>query len=407
MTFITDVGRYLPYAAAALGIAAVLSLVATPVVRRFALRSDLIDRPNHRRVNTSPMPRGGGIAVVVGFLVVATGFAFLNQGQHLTPRPIFLEDRGLVALLIGGLLAGLLGSLDDYFDLRARWQLLGQVALALLATGLGISVGYVNNPFGPGIIAFSGVFAAAATVLWIVGMMNSINFIDGLDGLSSGICLIAAVTLGVISLTTQINQPYIAVLCFAFAGALLGFLRWNFHPATVFAGTSGVMFMGYVLAVLSILGSAKVAVALLVLAVPIIDTFWIIVRRLAAGRSPFTPDRGHIHHRLLDLGLSHRQTVLLIYVICAGLGVLSLVLSGTNQLYAFLGVLVGFGVVLFALTRGVAGDALDADSYEAETADPVAPAASSPGAPPASGGQPPPRFGAPTTEPDAPRQHRP
>src|SRR3712207_43560 len=189
-------------------------------------------------------------------------------------------------------------------------------------------------------------------MLWILGMINSMNFIDGLDGLSTGIAVIAAITLGVISLTRQINQPFVAVLCFALAGALLGFLRWNFHPAAIFIGTSGVMFVGYTLAVLAILGTAKVAVALLVLGVPIIDTFWIIVRRIFNGRSPFTPDRGHIHHRLLDLGLSHRQTVVLIYGICAALGVLSLVLSGANQIYAFLGVLVGTGVILLFLAWG-------------------------------------------------------
>ena len=121
------------------------------------------------------------------------------------------------------------------------------------------------------------------------------------------------------------------------AGSLLGFLPWNFHPAPIFIGTAGVMFVGYALAVLSILGTAKVAVALLVLGVPIIDTFWIIIRRLATGRSPFTPDRGHFHHRLLDLGLSHRQTVLVIYGLCVVLAVLTFVLSGTGQLYAFLG----------------------------------------------------------------------
>jgi UDP-GlcNAc:undecaprenyl-phosphate GlcNAc-1-phosphate transferase len=269
-----------------------------------------------------------------------------------------------VALFLGGAAAAAIGAIDDFVDLRARWQLLGQVVLAVGAVALGIGVQSVNNPFGPGAIVLEGIFGIGFTMLWIVGMINSINFIDGLDGLSSGIALIAAVTLGVISLTTQIGQPFIAVLCFTLAGALLGFLRWNFHPATVFAGTGGVMFVGYTLAVLSILGSAKVAVAVLVLAVPIIDTFWIIVRRVLAGRSPFTPDRGHIHHRLLDLGLSHRQTVLLIYLICAALAVLSLVLSGANQVYAFLGVLVGFGLLLLALTRGEASDALEADSYE-------------------------------------------
>jgi UDP-GlcNAc:undecaprenyl-phosphate GlcNAc-1-phosphate transferase len=195
-------------------------------------------------------------------------------------------------------------------------------------------------------------------------MINSMNFIDGLDGLSSGIGFIAALTLGVISLTTQIGQPFVSLLCVALAGALLGFLRWNFQPATIFPGTSGTMAVGYALAVLSILGSAKVAVALLVLGVPIIDTFWIIVRRLLSGRSPFSADRGHIHHRLLDLGLSHRQTVVLIYAICAALGALSLVLTGTGPVYAFLGVLVGTGLILLVIAwGGFTETALEADSY--------------------------------------------
>jgi len=366
--FIADVGSYLPIVVVAFLVAGSVALVLTPVIRGRAIRHGLLDRPNQRRVNTRPVPRAGGLAVAAGFVTVGAGLAILDPDGAVVPRPLFFELNELVALLVGGLLAGMIGGLDDWFDLRARWQLAGQVGLAGFAVVLGIAVGAINNPFGAGTIAFEGPFAAGFTVVWIVGMINSINFIDGLDGLSSGIALIAAVTLGLISLTTQIAQPFIAVLCFALAGSLLGFLRWNFHPAAIFAGTSGVMFVGYTLAVLSILGSAKVAVALLVLAVPIIDTFWIIVRRLGSGRSPFTPDRKHIHHRLLDLGLSHRQTVVLIYAICTGLGALSLVLSGANQVYAFLGVLVGFGLVLLFLTRGEAEDALEAESYDEEGA---------------------------------------
>ena len=177
-------------------------------------------------------------------------------------------------------------------------------------------------------------------------MINSINFIDGLDGLSTGVALIAALTLGIISLTEGVGTyaPMVALLCGVLAGALAGFLPWNFHPARVFIGTTGVMAVGYALAVLSILGTAKVAVAMLVLGVPIIDTFWIITRRLVSGRSPFTPDRGHIHHRLLDLGLTHRGAVLLIYAMCATLGLASIVLAGgSGPLYAFMGIVVGLG----------------------------------------------------------------
>ena len=203
-------------------------------------------------------------------------------------------------------------------------------------------------------IDLSGPIGVAFAIVWILGMINSINFIDGLDGLSSGIGLIAAATLGLISLTTAVGpfgQPFVAVLCFALVGALAGFLRWNFHPASIFVGTSGVMFIGYTLALLSILGTAKVAVALLVLGVPIIDTFWIIIRRIAARSSPFTPDRGHVHHRLLDLGLTQTQTVLLIYGVCIFLGVLALVLSVAQQLVAFFLFMVLSGLTLFVLTR--------------------------------------------------------
>jgi UDP-GlcNAc:undecaprenyl-phosphate GlcNAc-1-phosphate transferase len=174
------------------------------------------------------------------------------------------------------------------------------------------------------------------------------------------------VTLGIISLTTTIGQPFVGLLCFALAGALVGFLRWNYHPARVFLGTGGVMFLGYALAVLSIYGTAKVAVALLVLGVPIIDTFWIIVRRVASGSSPFKPDRGHIHHRLLDLGLTHRQAVLAIYAICAVLAIMAMVLSGTGQLYAFIGVLLGFGLLIRALARRTTAGTFSAETYPEE-----------------------------------------
>ncbi len=367
MRLIPTVGDYLPLIVAAFVVAGLLALGLTPLVRRLAIRLDNIDHPEERRVNKAPIPRGGGVAVAVAFLVVAIGGIVLNNQTGQVPFPRSLDTSELIALLAGGAVAMVLGILDDTFQLRARWQLLGQLLLALLAVGAGITVTFINNPFGPGSIPLTGPFAIGFTMLWIVGMINSINFIDGLDGLSSGIALIAAATLGLISLTTAVAQPFIGILCFGLTGALLGFLRWNFHPATIFIGTSGVMFVGYTLAVLSILGTAKVAVALLVLGVPIIDTFWIIVRRLATGHSPFTPDRGHIHHRLLDLGLSHSQTVLVIYGLCILLAVLSLVLTGTEQLGAFVGLAVLFGLVLFLVNRNETTDALEADNYDEES----------------------------------------
>lgn len=351
----------LPFVVAAFLAAAAFSFLLTPLVRRIAVHVDAVDQPDNRRVNVIPMPRGGGVAVAAAFIGIGLIFTVVNVRLDLLPMPAAVRLDNIVALFLGGGLAAAFGVLDDYFDLRARWQFLGQLGLALLAIALGIVVERINDPFGTGILRLDGAFGIGFTVLWIAGMINSINFIDGLDGLSSGVALIAAVTLGTISLTTAVGvgQPYIAVLCFALAGALLGFLRWNFHPATVFVGTSGVMFIGYTLAVLSILGTAKVAVALLVLGVPIIDAFWIIVRRLAQRRSPFTPDRGHLHHRLLDVGLSHRSTVVLIYGICVVLGTLSLLLSGANQVFAFAGVFVLIGVFLYVIARLDLGNGAD------------------------------------------------
>jgi UDP-GlcNAc:undecaprenyl-phosphate GlcNAc-1-phosphate transferase len=349
---------------AAAVVAALASYLLTPVAARASVRAGAIDQPDHpRRIHARPVPRGGGLAIAVAFLGVAVGASLLNGLTESVPRLRAIQPGELGALIVGAGLAAAVGFVDDRRALRARWQMLAQIGLALLAVVTGATIDFINNPFGPGVIRFGQPFAVGFTVLWIVGMINSINFIDGLDGLSAGVGLIAAVTLGVISLTAGLDQPYVALLCAALAGALAGFLPWNFHPARIFLGTSGVFLIGYALAVLSILGTAKVALALLVLGVPILDTFWIIVRRLASGRSPFTPDRGHLHHRLLDLGLSHRRAVLLIYAICAGLAVLSLVLSGTGQLYAFLGIVVAGGLALAILTRR-SREALHAHSYD-------------------------------------------
>jgi UDP-GlcNAc:undecaprenyl-phosphate/decaprenyl-phosphate GlcNAc-1-phosphate transferase len=351
VTFTASAGATVPFLFVALFAAAAVSFLLTPFVRRIAIRYGAIDLPDERRVNKRPVPRGGGVAVAIAFTSTTLAMLGLNGVAEFVAIPPSVQLNELVGLLLGGALATAFGVVDDALDLRARWQFAGQLGLALFAIAMGYVVDFIANPVGTGIIRLAGPVAIGFSVLWIAGMINSINFIDGLDGLSSGIGLIAAVTLGVISLTPQVGQPLIAVLCFALAGSLLGFLRWNFHPATIFAGTSGVMFLGYTLALLSILGTAKVAVAMLVLGVPIIDAFWIIVRRLAQGRSPFSPDRGHLHHRLLDVGLSHRQTVLLIYAICIALALIAVFVTGA-QLYAFLGVFIASGFVLFVLARG-------------------------------------------------------
>ncbi len=348
--------------------ALLISLLLTPLAARFATAIGAIDAPGAaRRIHDRPIPRGGGVAVAASFVVVG-GLCFASvAGARSAFDMADITPPEALALFGGAVAAAVLGFLDDRFQLRARWQLLMQVALAIGAVAAGVMVDFVYNPAGGGIIPFSTPFAVGFTVFWIAGMINSINWIDGLDGLSTGVALIAAVTLGLISLGSAIDQPAVALLCACLAGALAGFLPWNFHPARVFIGSAGTYFIGYTLAVLSILGTAKVAVAILVLGVPIIDTFWIIVRRTLAGQAPFTADRGHLHHRLLDLGISHRGAVLTIYALSGVLALLSLVLSGSGQLYAFLGLVAAAGVLLYvSMRRG--NDALEADAYEGENA---------------------------------------
>ena len=346
----------LPLVFAALGIAALVSFLLTPLTIRYASRLGAIDVPNdERRVHSQPIPRTGGLAVATAFVGVGALGLIANQAVGLTlpGRPVRATE--VAALFIGVAVGAVVGYVDDRYQLKARWQFVAQFVLAGIALAGGILIERLPFPFGDPILligpAIGTAAAVAVTTLWIVGMINSVNFIDGLDGLLAGISLIAVTTLGVISLVAAPVQPVVTVLCALLAGSLLGFLPYNFHPARVFIGTAGVFAVGYALAVLSVLGTAKLAVALLVLGVPIIDTFWIIIRRVSQGRSPFDADRGHFHHRLLDLGLTHRQAVLMIYAICIVLAVLSVVLSGQGPISVFLIVVLLAGIALYLLTR--------------------------------------------------------
>jgi UDP-GlcNAc:undecaprenyl-phosphate GlcNAc-1-phosphate transferase len=357
----------LPAIIAALCIATVVSYILTPLAIRFAPHLGAIDIPSDaRRVHRQPIPRTGGLAVAATFVGVGLAGIIANEIFHFaTLRSVRVPE--VYALFGGVAVGGLLGYLDDRLQLRARWQFVFQFVLAGIALLGGIRIDRLPNPLGDNWIlgndAIGTAAAVAATTLWIVGMINSANFIDGLDGLLAGIALIAAATLGLISLVDPSSpQPLVALLCALLAGSLLGFLPYNFHPARVFIGTAGVFAVGYALAVLSVLGTAKVAVALLVLGVPVIDAFWIIIRRVGSKRSPFSADRGHFHHRLLDLGLTHRQAVLMIYGLCVVLAALSLLLSGRGQISAFLVIVLTFGLVLYLMTRR-AGRSLERESY--------------------------------------------
>ena len=337
------------FAAAAL-VAALTAGMGTLAMRAIALKFNIADHPSERRINTRPVPRAGGLAVAGAFALIGSLLVIFSAqlGLSAGTGSAELTSAGAAALLLGTAIAGVIGLIDDRYDLRARWQIIGQFLIALIPIAFGLRIAFISNPLGAGDLLFPDAIALGVTIFWTLGMQNSMNFIDGLDGLSGGISLFAAVTLGVIALPTS---PLLAALSFTLAGALAGFLRFNFYPASIYMGTSGILAVAYALAVLALLGTAKVAAALLILGVPIIDALFVIVGRIAAGRSPYTPDESHIHRRLLRYGFSHRGSVLVLYALTAALSVLALLLTGSATLYAFMGLLVVLGGVITYLSR--------------------------------------------------------
>jgi len=324
----------------------------TPLIAHFAERLSMLDVPGGRRQHPWPIPRPGGLAIALAFGLTIFLFWAIDRYMgrpFLIPEEVRTPRFALTAL--AAFLGMTVGFIDDVFDLRARWQFLGNMVVAFIVIAAGIRIDFIDDPLGSGIIQLALPVAVAFTAFWIVGMNVALNFIDGLDGLAAGIAAIAAATLGAIALLPQVSEPFVAWMAFSLAGASVGFLLFNFHPARLFMGTSGVVFVGTMLAVLSIFGTAKVAAALLVLGVPIIDTFYVLVRRLLQRQPPFAPDRGHFHHRLLDVGLSHAQAVLLIYALTLGFGAVALLTNGRTQVIAFIGAVIVFGVVVLALAQ--------------------------------------------------------
>jgi UDP-GlcNAc:undecaprenyl-phosphate/decaprenyl-phosphate GlcNAc-1-phosphate transferase len=313
-----------------------LALLLTPIAIRVAKRTGAVDQPGGRHIHSEITPSWGGLPLFVAFFAaVAVSLMYPRTDPNETSR--------LLGLFLGSLLIFVVGTYDDYHELNATVQLIAQTIAAVIAVASGVLIGQVSNPFGEP-ITFDTWFAIAFTLFWIVGMTNTVNWLDGVDGLAAGVVGIAGVILFLHAFFVQ-EQYSIALLALALIGAVLGFLPYNFAPAKVFMGTAGALVLGYEMGVLSIIGSARVAFALLALGIPILDVAWQILSRLRAGRSPFSADRGHLHHRLLDHGLNQRTIVLLYYTLTAFFGALTLILpSGAYKLIAM--IVVGAGAVL-------------------------------------------------------------
>lgn len=332
----------MPYATlvAVFIVAIVLTAFLTPAAAALGVRVGLIDRPRPGELQRRPIARTGGYAIYAGLLAaVAASLVLLPRYPDEYPK--------IWGFVLGALVLMPLALIDDFRRLGPFPQFIGQLLAAGVAIAFGILLDNVANPFG-GIIGIPLLIAIPLTLVWFVGMINTLNFIDTMDGLAGGIAGIAAAALFVRA--AGLEQYSIAALMLALAGAAFGFLLYNLHPARVFMGSSGSMLLGYGLAALAILGGAKVATIAMVLSIPILDTALVILQRLLRGRSPFRGgDGAHLPHRLLAIGLPQRWIVFLLYALCLFLGFLGLALNAVQKLYALTMMGLLLGVVAFAL----------------------------------------------------------
>ena len=336
----------------ALAVAAGVTAVVTPSVRRLALHYGIVDMPDPggRKIHTRPIAYLGGVAIFAGFLGGVAVFLPLS--------------RQLDALIAACAILVVIGVIDDIRGLSPWVKLIGQFLAAgvALTGGIGIS-GSIHDPFGGMLnlnwgrtdLRLAGLqfhitpLANTLSLLWMVGLANTINFLDGLDGLASGVSAIAALVIFGVAVGPQVHQPQVALLAIILAGAALGFLPYHFYPARIFMGDSGAYFLGLCLAMLAIYSGAKLATTALVLGFPIVDALWAATRRLAKRRSPFRADRKHFHHLLLDAGLSQRQAVVLLYAVAALFGVVALRVGSYDKLLAMIALIFIMAAAIAAL----------------------------------------------------------
>lgn len=325
-------------------IAFIVALVSTPLIGRLAIRWNITAVPGGRRTHNKPIPKLGSIALFLSFFVAVIVAQFLPV-ERMDSKEIIR----LVGLLGGGVVLIVAGVIDDKRELGPWPQFLAQVAAIIIAISCLIIIEYVNNPFtGAWTAQFPFWFTILFTVIWLMGMANTVNWLDGLDGLSAGVTAIASMVL-FINAAFRLNPPQtsVSLLPLALLGATLGFLPFNFFPARIFIG-GGAIWLGFTLGALSIIGGAKMAAVLLVMGGPILDVAWQIVSRISRGKNPTQGDRGHLHFRLQDMGISQRKIVLAYYAFCAFFGILTLVVSSQFFKLLALGILALFVIGVMA-----------------------------------------------------------
>lgn len=327
----------------AVAVAFAVAFGSTPIVKAFAQRLGAIDNPGEaRRIHNHPIPRMGGMAIFLGFLVSVVLFAEVTKPVQ--------------GILIGTVIIVATGVVDDIVSLKYWMKLLAQLLAAVIAAAHGVVIQVLMNPnvFSVNESIFIGYLSIPVTILWIVGVTNAVNLIDGLDGLACGVSVISSVTMLVVAL--MVAEPNVALILACLMGGCIGFIPYNLNPAKIFMGDTGALLLGYVLATVSIMGMFKFYAVvtflapILALALPLFDTAFAIIRRLVRGQNPMKPDRGHLHHRLIDHGLSQKQAVAVLYSLSAMLGLTAVVIctgGETRLLLLIVELLIAVAVGLF------------------------------------------------------------
>lgn len=318
------------------------SFVLTFIVSRVAVRRRILDQPDsERRFHKQATPTLGGLAVYGSFLLI--GLTMLFTGDLIGNIPL----RQLIAIWLGGLILMIGGYLDDLYRLPARYSVLFPILATLTVVTSGLEAVSLHNPVSGEVVQLGSMItfglplvSGAVVFVWTMVMTYTTKLLDGMDGLVTGIAAIGGLVLFGLSLTPDVQQPQTALLAIIFVGSLLGFLILNFHPAKIFLGEGGSTFAGFMLAILAVVSGGKIATAILVMGIPILDVFWVILQRLFNRQSPFQGDRRHLHYQLTSIGLSEPQAVLFLYALSGIFGVAALFLQSTGKLIA-LAVMVG------------------------------------------------------------------
>jgi len=308
------------------------------------VKAKLRSRISSRHIHSPNLSRLGGIAIILAFL-----FTILGDKNLVISQPLW-------GIIFASILILIIGIYDDFHELDWKIQLFFQIALSVLVFAMGVKVEFITNPFGGYIFLNIGKYIFPSllfVIVWMVLITNSVNWLDGIDGLSGGVAFIGALTVFFLSLKPEVNQPPVGIITMAFAGSIAGFLIFNFRPALILAGTSGSMFMGFILATLSIFAGVKIATALLVLAIPVTDTIWVIGERIKAGNSIFKSDKRHLHYKLMELGWSQRKISLIFYLVTVFIAFVALNTRAIGKLITIISIVIVMIIALRIINKRI------------------------------------------------------